>query len=137
MGGSNDPSNLVNLTVEEHAMAHLKLYNDHKNPYDLLAYEGLIKMKNGGELAAEASRIANTGKIAKPETLKKKSKAILKRIEMGLYTPPTNAGLPRTSEWRSRVSVAMKGNKNGLGTKRSEETKKKMSEAQQRRFGSI
>ena len=26
MGGTDNPENLVKLTVEEHAMAHLKLY---------------------------------------------------------------------------------------------------------------
>ena len=29
LGGSDDPSNLIRLTVEEHAEAHRKLYEEH------------------------------------------------------------------------------------------------------------
>lgn len=39
MGGSDDPSNLVKLTVEEHAHAHLKLYEEHGKKEDLWAYQ--------------------------------------------------------------------------------------------------
>ena len=39
MGGTDDPSNLVKLTVEEHAEAHLKLYEEHSKKEDLWAYQ--------------------------------------------------------------------------------------------------
>jgi hypothetical protein len=38
MGGSDDPSNLIELTREEHAAAHLKLYETHGKKEDLGAY---------------------------------------------------------------------------------------------------
>jgi hypothetical protein len=38
MGGSDDPSNLVILTREEHAQEHLKLYKKHGKKEDLGAY---------------------------------------------------------------------------------------------------
>lgn len=38
MGGSNDPSNLIELTREEHAHAHMKLYEQHGKKEDLGAY---------------------------------------------------------------------------------------------------
>ena len=38
MGGTDDPSNLVELTREEHAQAHLKLYEQHGKKEDLGAY---------------------------------------------------------------------------------------------------
>lgn len=38
MGGSDDPSNLVELSVEEHSQAHLKLYEQHGKKEDLCAY---------------------------------------------------------------------------------------------------
>ncbi len=41
MGGSNDPSNLVMLTVEEHAEAHRKLYEEHGHWQDYYAWRGL------------------------------------------------------------------------------------------------
>lgn len=38
MGGTDDPSNLVELTVEEHSQAHLKLYEQYGKKEDLCAY---------------------------------------------------------------------------------------------------
>lgn len=38
MGGSDDSSNLIELTAEEHAQAHLDLYEKHGKKEDLCAY---------------------------------------------------------------------------------------------------
>jgi hypothetical protein len=38
MGGSDDPSNLIELTVEEHSLAHYKLYEQYGKKDDLCAY---------------------------------------------------------------------------------------------------
>lgn len=38
MGGTDDPSNLIELTVEEHSQAHLKLYGQYGKKEDLCAY---------------------------------------------------------------------------------------------------
>ena len=38
MGGTDDPTNLIELTREEHAMAHLKLYEEYGKKEDLGAY---------------------------------------------------------------------------------------------------
>jgi len=38
MGGTDDPSNIVELTVKEHAEAHLKLYEKYGKHEDLCAY---------------------------------------------------------------------------------------------------
>ena len=40
-GGSNDPDNSVYLTVEEHAEAHRKLYEEYGRWEDYYAYMGL------------------------------------------------------------------------------------------------
>ena len=40
-GGTDDPSNLVTLTVEEHAEAHRKLYEEYGRKEDLMAWKGL------------------------------------------------------------------------------------------------
>lgn len=37
MGGSDDPENIVVLTVEEHIQAHMKLYEEHGKYQDLCA----------------------------------------------------------------------------------------------------
>jgi hypothetical protein len=41
MGGSNEPSNLIELTVEEHAEAHRKLWEKHGKIEDYVAWKGL------------------------------------------------------------------------------------------------
>ena len=41
MGGTDDPSNLIKLTVEEHAEAHRMLYEQHGLEEDRLAWLGL------------------------------------------------------------------------------------------------
>lgn len=41
MGGSDDPTNLIELTVEEHAQAHLALYEQHGKKEDFVAYHML------------------------------------------------------------------------------------------------
>lgn len=42
MGGSDDQSNIVELTVEEHAEAHRKLYEEFGHLQDKLAWQGLL-----------------------------------------------------------------------------------------------
>lgn len=43
MGGSDDPSNLIELTPEEHAEAHRLLYEEHGRWQDYVAWQGLAK----------------------------------------------------------------------------------------------
>ena len=50
MGGTDDPSNLVELTVEEHAQAHLTLYEEYGNELDRVAYEALSGMIGSEEV---------------------------------------------------------------------------------------
>ena len=44
MGGTDDPSNLIELTPEEHAEAHRLLYEEHGNWQDYVAWQGLAKL---------------------------------------------------------------------------------------------
>ena len=44
MGGTDDPSNLVELTIEEHAEAHRKLFEEPGRWQDELAWKGLAKI---------------------------------------------------------------------------------------------
>lgn len=62
MGGTDDPSNIVELTIEEHAEAHRKLFEEHGRWQDELAWKGLAKMISKEEIIrrkiAEGSRNA-------------------------------------------------------------------------------
>jgi hypothetical protein len=55
MGGTDDPSNLIELDVEEHAEAHRKLYEEYGNEYDRIAWLGLSKQID----LTEAQRLAH------------------------------------------------------------------------------
>ena len=52
-GGTDDPTNLVELTIEEHAEAHRKLYELHGRVQDKRAWLGLCKMMTGEEIIKE------------------------------------------------------------------------------------
>jgi hypothetical protein len=49
-GGTNESSNLIELTVEEHAEAHRLLYERHGNIQDKVAWLGLAKLAPHAEL---------------------------------------------------------------------------------------
>lgn len=49
-GGTDDPSNLIKLTIEEHAEAHRKLWEEHGRWQDYAAYMSLSNQVNKDEL---------------------------------------------------------------------------------------
>jgi len=59
MGGSDDPSNLVELTIEEHAEAHRKLFEQYGHWQDEVAWKGLAKMIDHQEVITEVIRNTN------------------------------------------------------------------------------
>lgn len=83
MGGTDDPSNLIELTVEEHADAHRKLYEQYGKREDYLAWKGLSGKIGkeyimnelaslGGKNSAKKKMEAGTGitEIIKQDVLK-------------------------------------------------------------------
>jgi hypothetical protein len=50
MGGTDDPENLVELTIEQHAAAHKKLYEQYGLLQDKLAWLGLSGLMSGAEI---------------------------------------------------------------------------------------
>lgn len=61
MGGTDEPENLIKLTIEEHAEAHRLLWEKYNCWQDYLAWQGLAKMITHEELLAEIAKI--TGRI--------------------------------------------------------------------------
>lgn len=61
IGGTDDPSNIVELTVEEHADAHRLLYEEHGRVQDKVAWMGLAKLAPMKELIAELQRETKLG----------------------------------------------------------------------------
>lgn len=56
MGGTDDPSNLIELTVEEHAEAHRKLWEEHGRWQDYVAWCGLSGRMTCEETVKAAQR---------------------------------------------------------------------------------
>ena len=75
MGGTDDPSNLVELTVEEHAEAHRLLYEQHGNWQDKIAWQALSGRIGQEEILRMKQGMANKGRKRSPETLEKMRKA--------------------------------------------------------------
>ena len=49
-GGTDDPSNIVELSVDDHAEAHRKLYEEYGKIQDKVAWFGLSKLASHAEL---------------------------------------------------------------------------------------
>lgn len=64
MGGTDDPSNIEYLTPEEHALAHLKLWEEHGLAEDAMAFNSLADNWTNGRTI--------TGYKQSPEHIKKR-----------------------------------------------------------------
>jgi hypothetical protein len=89
MGGSDDPSNIILLTVEEHADAHKKLWEQHHHQQDKIAWLAL----SGQISTQEATRLVVS--LSNRERLRKgthhllkgdiQSKAAKERLSKGVH----------------------------------------------------
>tara|TARA_B100000809_G_C14617182_1_gene343439 strand:+ start:40 stop:492 length:453 start_codon:yes stop_codon:yes gene_type:complete len=82
MGGSNDPSNIARITVEEHIEAHRKLYKEHGNWQDLAA---INRLTNGGE-----PLFGEKNPMKQPEVIAKHKKAMRKAADAGTWSGSNN-----------------------------------------------
>jgi len=77
MGGSDDPSNLIELTVEEHANAHKLLWEQHGNWQDEVAWKALSGQVPNAEINHMMNVLRNTGKnnhrFGKPSSMRGKT----------------------------------------------------------------
>jgi hypothetical protein len=95
MGGTDDPHNLIELTVEEHAEAHRVLFEQYGKEEDRIAWKMLSGQITAAEANILATKLANTGKAPwnKGKTGVQKS---------------TRRGVPRSEEERKRISEGTK-----------------------------
>ena len=78
MGGTDEPSNIIELTVEEHAEAHRILWEQNGKWQDYYAWQGLSGRIGKEDLIREIQSIANS-KPKSEETKKKMSIAFTGR----------------------------------------------------------
>jgi hypothetical protein len=109
MGGTDDPSNLIELSVEEHAEAHRLLYEQYGKWEDYYAWQGLAGIIPKQELIREIQKVANTGKFMSDETREK-----IRQANLGKKHKPET--IEKNRQWH-------------LGKKLSDETKRKIQES--------
>jgi hypothetical protein len=56
LGGTDDPSNLTELTIAEHAEAHRILYEQHGHWQDYVAWQGLLGLNEHFDAAKESMK---------------------------------------------------------------------------------
>lgn len=87
VGGSDDPSNLIELTIEEHAEAHRVLWETYGRPEDKLAWKALSGMLSKQEIISEVCKIGGSkgGKIggARSKGRKQSNEWVAKRKVFG------------------------------------------------------
>ena len=108
MGGNDDPSNLVYLTIEEHAKAHKILWEKYGKLEDKVAYMGLLKMIDREQI------IHSLVSAPKSEEHKRKiSKAHKGKSKPWLIGSKNAAGKrgPNTKEHNQRIAKAKLGKK--------------------------
>lgn len=136
MGGTDDPSNLVMVTVEQHANLHKQLWEDLGYKEDYAAWQGLSKMMNSEEIIQFLMTGERHHQYGKPRPDEVKKKISQKRKGQSLK--------PWTQERREKTIASLKGKKPSaaaieavrkrqLGSKFSEKTKEKMKISQRNR----
>lgn len=130
MGGTDDPSNLIELTVDQHALAHLRLYEQHGHWQDKIAYEALSGRIGQEEALRLKQGLANKGRKRSPETIAKLKESCKNRTERwksdGTWEKANkkrseaHKGKTKSEEHLSNWSAARKGHKV------SEETREKI-----------
>jgi hypothetical protein len=94
-GGTDDPNNLIELSIEEHAEAHRKLYEQYGRPEDLSAWLGLQGLVNKKEIY---------------QILLDKRRGIPLSTEVKEKISSSLKG--RKNTWAEKISKSLKGRKN-------------------------
>jgi hypothetical protein len=130
MGGTNDSSNLVDLTVEEHAEAHRVLFEQHGQWQDYIAWQGLSGRINKEEIIRQKIKLGNIGKKLSDEHKKKIGLASTGR----LHTEKSKRKMSELATGKKPSDETRQKLKDShIGKKPSKETKLKMSLAQKGR----
>ena len=150
-GGSNDPSNRIELTVEEHALAHKKLFFIYGRWQDEIAYLALEGQIGKEEATRRAIIATHKGKTI-PLEIRQRISATLKGRKMSPERIAKQSGInncnygkklgPRSEATKEKIRLARKKQvivhsdetkrkigDSHRGSKRTAESRQKMSEA--------
>tara|TARA_B110000285_G_C14732550_1_gene427106 strand:- start:41 stop:520 length:480 start_codon:yes stop_codon:yes gene_type:complete len=117
MGGTNDPKNLKELTVKQHAAAHKKLYKKHGKWEDRIAWQMLSGQITNYEAKQQVRRLANLGNtnFAGHTHTKEVRRKISEYQKMAKLGNQYRLGKTFTTKSREKISESLKGNSNKLG----------------------
>ena len=111
MGGTDDPSNIIELTIDEHSEAHRKLYEEHGHWQDYLAWQGLSGRLSKEEIIREKISKTHRGKKLSSEhieILREKGKKLI-----GDKNPMYGKKYNKTEETKKMISEQMIGKNKG------------------------
>lgn len=95
-GGTNEPSNLVKLTIEEHSEAHRKLYEEHGRWQDRVAWLSLAGIMKDEERIYEILKNSNPGGYKLSDETKTKLSQMRTGEKNPMYGKPApNRGIKR------------------------------------------
>ena len=120
MGGTDDPNNLKELTVKQHATAHKKLYKKHGKWEDKIAWQMLSGQITNYEAKQQVRRLANLGKqhfLGKTHTDEYKKKLSLMMTERRKKNKNMGNFDKHSTKTKEKIAESLKGNKNKLGKK--------------------
>lgn len=106
-GGTDEPSNIIELSVEEHAEAHRVLYEKYGKIQDKLAWQGLLGIVTSKEIVNELLR--------QPKSEEWKQKNRKPKADKANYFGNSNAkslkGKPKSESHKKSISDSHKGMK--------------------------
>ena len=102
MGGSDDPSNLIEVSVEEHAELHLELYLEYGKVEDWVASQSLAGMMGEEERLLELSRLGQRRSV---EAITPEGKR--RQFELS-HTPESNDKRSKTQTGQKRNDYVLK-----------------------------
>lgn len=114
VGGTDDPSNLIELTIEEHAEAHRKLFEEHGRWQDELAWQLLSRQIGKEDAILEAIRRGTENRdnsyLRKP--MAPETKAKIASANKGKKKSPEHLAKLRknysSEEWKASCLTAKK-----------------------------
>jgi NUMOD3 motif/HNH endonuclease len=106
-GGSDDPSNLVTLTIADHALAHKALFEQYGRWQDRVAWLSLAGIMKDEERIYEILRNSNPGGYKHSDEIKK----LLSEMRMGEKNPMFGKPSHNRGVSRSGVGGRKKGSK--------------------------
>ena len=129
MGGTDEPSNLIELTVEEHAEAHRLLYEQHGNWQDNVAWKALSGHIGKEEIIHQIHKNMNKGRIPSEETREKMAASKRGRKISDEHKKALNEGRRNSKNSEKHLLALSIANKGKIITeeqrKKSSKTRKK------------